>query len=455
MKKLLVLILAIFALFIMCLSACSSADADNDKVDSKKQGAEEVEEITELPSSGDDSAFLVTAYTYLTEGRFDEAIDAFSTAKNQIDAPNILLEIGLGKALFNKEDYEGAQMAFEAAVKLDPGRIDIQRYLGETQMLTGNYEQSSETFRLVLKNEPDDKAIFGKLEKSLRRSNQYEELFQLFEEYLESAIEADQEKEEEDDDISEVGFYAGKLLEAAFLMGDESLTLSVIERFSDDEFGSLMELGYTAYQSIKSGDEETAKELLFDFDNIQTENYWSGNLYFGEFNDYGEYEGTGFTISYNSVHIGDFKEYVPNGFGISFSGYLYEWDDDGTAMFQKSSNFIESNWVDGIPDGDVVSTDEWATYNGDTLQYSGKSITTAFYSDGMAQGEVWRESQSTYRRRTYTSYTKHVVEDGIPVPFEASIRRRGTTMVYEAFGDSRDRFNWAYEEECNCEFIFR
>jgi len=464
MKKILIVAVALLALLIAGLFACST-DADNNSNDDKAavtdEGvsddfADENEELTELPASGEENALLVAAFTYLTAGQFTEAINSFSLAKTQIDSPNIFLEIGLGRAYFGNEDYTGAQEAFGAAVKIDPGRTDIQRYLGESELLAGSYGQSAETFRLLLQKEPDDKTLFGKLELSLRRNKDYEELFLLFEERLEALENDDENGADVDGGANEsdaVDYYAGKLLETAVLLEDDDLIASVIDRFSENEEKSVMRLAYDAYQLLLSGEEDAAKELLFDLENIEALVSWSGSIYLGDYNDYGEYEGTGFSIKNGTVHFGEFKSGNPNGPGTEFFGQIYEWEDGGNAMLQRAGYFIESDWVLGIPDGDVVETIDWVTFSGSTRQNSGKVITTAFYSNGMAQGEVWREERQTYRGRNYVYYTKHVVEDGFPVPFEVTVNRR-TVTVYEAQGTSKNSFRWTRENECNCIFIY-
>jgi len=122
-------------------------------------------------------------------------------------------------------------------------------------------------------------------------------------------------------------------------------------------------------------------------------------------------------------------------------------------MIQKRSTLTEGTWSAGIPDGSTVSTREWVQYANDTRFRSGISTTTAFYSNGLAQGDVWTEDREEYQGGTDVLFTKHVVEDGIPVPFEVTISGMKFT-VYEAYGTTMNSFQWLDEDKCSCKFIF-
>lgn len=403
------------------------------------------------------SLVLVEAFSSLTEGNFENAIAAFTVFKAQENTLNLAVEIGLGKAYFGTGNYASAEKAFELAHSIDPGKADVVHYLGEAQMQTGNYSAAVETFGLLLGIEPDNKNAMSKLEQSLRKNKDYMGLYQFFEDRISSVVDNETEKD----------YYSSKLIDAVKLTKDDDLIRSTFERFNDAPIGHALDIGYRAYALFLSGDEESMKMLLFDIDGIEAliESAGRFGCYFGEYNDYGDYHGKGIIIfgSENrnaicQIYFGEFVNGEPNGTGLGYSGYINEWEDNGKTRLQKSRNFYEGEWKNGIPEGNLAITNEYTTYSEGVLEYTGKNIATAFYANRLAQGEVWTEYHHSNPNDTYgpsVSYTKHFVVDGKPVPFEVTVDGR-TVMAYEAhYGETKDRANWANEEECSwCNFRF-
>jgi len=371
--------------------------------------------------------------------------------------PNLAVEIGMGKAYFGAGDYSNAEKAFEAAYNIDSDRADIIHYLGEAQMQTGNYSAAVETFRLLVEKEPNNKTAWSKLEQSLRKNKDYMGLFRFFEDRIISA--AGNEIEED--------YFSSKLIEAVQLTKDDDLIRSTFERFNDTPLGYALDVGYRAYTLFLSDDEESMKALLFDVDNIDAlvESAGRFGCYFGEDKEYGEPPGKGIMIfgsdnrnSVVQIYFGEFKNGEPNGTGIGYWGYVNEWDVDGKTRLQKSNTFLESDWKDGIPEGNVIKISDNITYVDGNLEYANKNIETGFYINRLAQGEVWTESHYNNPNNTYgsnVSYRKHFVVDGAPVPFEVRIGGR-TVMAYEAhYGNTKNQVNRVNEEACTwCSFKF-
>jgi len=395
---------------------------------------------------------LLDAFEKLTEGRFDEAIAAFSACKEQPGEAGIAIGIGMGKAYFGAGDYQNAVEAFETAYSIDPERNDIIHYIGEAQMRAGDFDASAETFKLLMGNHPNDKAAKGKLEQALRKNKDYSGLHRFYEDRLEEAG---------GQNSPETNYYSGKLMEAAQLSKDGSLIHSTMERLNALPLGFALETGYKAYGMFVSGEEDAAKALMFDAGNIDAllEAAGENGCYFGEFSDAGEYRGKGLIIygskSVNAVcrvYIGEFSGNRPNGEGTGYSGHAGEYTDlEGGKVAFENGTYIEAAWKDGAPDGRVVMIDEYSEHSGGVALYSRKTVETAEYKNRLAQGEVWSETR--YRdhegaQEDSVTITKHVAKNGRPAPFEANIGGR-TVMAYEAryveaAGDPYE----ANEEEC-------
>jgi len=420
---------------------------------------------------GESGVLLIDAYQKLTEGRFNEAIEIFSVYREHIDnaidnvednaknSGNIVLEIGMGKAYFGAGDYMNAVKSFRAAYSIDAGRGDVIHYLGEAQMRSGAYSDSVETFKILLGRDPDNAMVLGKLEQALRKNRDFAGLYLLFLDRLESVDAGN---------IINKNYCLKVLLEAAQLMKDKDLILQTVGKFKNTPREFAVETGFEAYELFISGNEEAASATIFDARNIDAlvESAGRDGLYFGEYDDSGQYHGKGLIIfgsdnrsSVCRIYYGGFSRNKPNGAGTGYSGYFQEFRNGaGNSIVNKENNYIESDWIDGVPDGIVVKTYEYLEYSDDVLQYSGKIIETATYADAMAQGEVWsenRENTSGALNKTGISYTKHVVADGQPVPFEVTVRGK-TVMAYEAYyKDPKGVAFDARTEEClSCIFHF-
>jgi len=435
-----IILLLCVTVFLICLSACSKP-------------APEVE-INEA------SMILIDAFANLTEGNYAEALSAFSGCEDNLESQKLVIEIGKGKAYFGIGDYQSAEDAFKIACGIDQDRIDLMQYLGEAQMQAGNYSAAVETFERLLEREHDNITALNKLEQSLRKSNDFNGLYKFFEARM-TAIS--------DGDMYEQNYYSGKLLEAARLTKDEGLILSTIDRLKDTPQGYAIKMGYEAYKLFSSGDEDGAKALLFNAETINSliESAGKTGCYFGEISDSGNYQGRGLIIfgsdnrsSNYQIYMGEFADDKPNGAGTGYQGYASEYDDnDGKPMLQYGNNCVEADWTNGTPAGYVIKTNEYKTYSEGVFQWSNKNIETAVYTDGLAQGEVWSEhyyDNPNYEYGTSTSFTKHMVVDGIPVPFEVTVYGE-TFMAYEAYyGDSKTNApQYAQEEPCAyCDFRF-
>ena len=444
MKKLIILFLSLFVLSAVFLSAC---DKNGDEVNKILENEDHMIEydlidVFVLPVSVDFYEFLIIAYTHLTTGNFSEAIEYFNKAKILNESPSVFLETGLGKAYFYNNNFEEAQKLFDSAFKLAPDRNDILLYLGESQLLSGNFEQSTKNFQKLLQIYPDDVSIFVKLEQSLRGGKYFDDLLTLYEEGFESI---------NDDKDNQIVFFAGKLLETAVLMNDDELVVSFLGRFKDEEFGDAMQYGYTAYKLLIINGDAATKDFLFDPENIEILNSWNGSIYFGGLGNRGEPEGIGFTMENSKVHFGEFKGSHKNGFGIRYNGDIDERNIGRDVTVRKRGIFIEGNWINGIPVGDVLNITKWINYSNGKYENSGTTTIAAFYIDGMAQGEIWTETQYNYN--SSSEYTKHMVKDGLPILFEANVNGR-VRMVYKAGGSSKDSFSWSSDDQCNCTFIF-
>jgi len=420
---------------------------------------------------GESGVLLIDAYQKLTEGKFNEAIEIFSNYREQTgnanDDPkdnannsgNLVLEIGLGKAYFGAGDYPNAVKSFLAACDIAPERDDIINYLGEAQMQAGAFSDSVESYKLLLGRDSDSITVFGKLEQALRKNRDYAGLYQLLTDRLESMDEGSS---------PEKSRCLRMLLETAQLTKDNALILLTIERFKDTPQGFAVETGFEAYNAFLSGDEETAKSVIFNANSIEAllKSAGENGFYLGQFNDAGQYQGKGLIIFGNNhsnavcqVYYGEFNANKPNGAGLGYSGYMDEFEDQrGKKTVILENNYIESDWIDGIPDGRVVKTYEYFEYSDEALRYSGKIIETAAYKGAMAQGEVWSgnyEYDPGNMKERNVSYTKHVVADGKPIPFEAAVRgKKGS--AYEAYykDPAKEAFEASGEECHNCIFRF-
>ena len=291
-------------------------------------------------------AALIDAYQMLTEGRFIEAIEAFSEYREQIDAEydagSISLEIGMGKAYFGAGDYRNAMKSFGAAHNIDSERNDIIHYLGQAQMQAGDYPGSVESFRLLFERDPEDLAVLGKLAQALRKNRDYTSMYQLFLGSLESV---------DDGDSPVKNYYLRMLLEAAQLTKDSNLIRQAVEQYKNTPQELAVKTGFEAYELLISGDEESAKAVIFDVNNIDAlvESAGRDGCYFGGYSDTGEYQGKGLIIfGSNSryicqVYFGEFSGNKPNGAGMGYSGYAQKFEDkNGKYNVNKENNYIES-----------------------------------------------------------------------------------------------------------------
>ena len=404
------------------------------------------------------SATLIDAYEKLTEGKFDEAIEILSSIKYQASEGHIAIEIGMGKAHLGTGDYQNAIIAFKAALSIEPEYNDIFQYLGEAQMLMGDYSAAIETLRLLLEKDPGDIAAIRKLEQALRTKIDYAGLYQFYADRFEAAHR---------NNSSEMDYYSGKLIEAAQLSKDGGMLLSAIEKLKDTPQGFALEIGFKAYEMLVSGDDDAAKAILFDAENTDTlkESAGRGGCYFGEYNDIGEYQGRGLIIyGSNSVdavcHIyyGEFSGNKPNGQGTGYTGRVGEYVSlNGESITYKNDIRIEANWKDGIPEGAVVKTDEYFEYSDNILVYSRKTIETAIYKNRLAQGEIWAVNNYYNQNNTQednVTIIKHVASDSHPVQFEETVGG-SAVMVFEArYKDADSEAYDIKEDECqNCRFI--
>ena len=429
------LLLICIAIQILCLSACSSSVPDV--------------QINEK------SSVLVDAFASLTEGDFENAVAEFTNYKSLDSKPNLAVEIGIGKAYFGVGDFANAEIAFESANGIASDKADIIHYLGEAQMKTGHYPAAVETFSLLLEIEPENKTALSKLEQALRSSKDYNGLYTFFENRISAATGDGTEKE----------YYESKLIEAVQLTKDDDLIGSVLGRFGDLPLGYALDVGFEAFAFLISGDEESMRELLFDIDTIEalTESAGRYGCYFGDFNDFGEYSGMGIMIfgsddrnTISQVYFGEFAHGEPNGAGIGYRGTINEWENNGEKRLQKSNRYIEGEWREGIPEGNVTITNEYVTYLEGVLEHASKAIDTGFYVNRLAQGEYWTANYYDNPNDIYgpsVSYRKHFVVDGRPVPFEISFDGR-MVMAYEAhYDETKDRVYWVNEEACTwCSF---
>ena len=448
MKKLFILTIVLIFIFLLGLTACGNADV--------AQIYDEAYVATgQLPGqtpAGADHNFngayatilLMDAYISLTSGDFAGASALFQMYINQADVPNIAAVAGLGRAHFNAGNYSDAETAFLRALEIEPDRTDFLHYLGDAQMRIGNYANAAANFQRILDNR-HNAVVFRKAETALRRAGDFNALFHLFDRRIEAL------------DVQYPGAfsqYIAGLVEAAQLRQEAGLLASVVDRFIDYDIGFALKTGYEAHRLLMAGDEQAAKEMLFNLEIIQdlTGQLWQRGIYFGGFNTYGEYDGPGFLIGghniWGQIYFGQFQNGKPHGPGTGLSGHAGVWG--------SSSQMIQADWQNGIPGGFVVQTSDWSSADGS----GNRRIESAFYADGLAQGEVIAEQHSFGGEwGDHLHITKHYVVDGIPTPFEVETRWDGTVMVYEAFFDNLDDLargfaQWTQESFCRCFFGF-
>ena len=400
-----------------------------------------------VSSVSEQSALLVDAYAKLTDGQFEEAIGIFSAYKQQFSKPDIAVEIGIGKAYFGVGDYANAEEAFATACGIDPDRADLIHYLGEAQMNTGDYEAAAETFQKLIDLEPANQSAIGKLEQSLRKDRDYFGLYKYYEDRINSA-----------DDKTKLDYYSIRLVEAAQLANDDDLVVAAIERLKDEKQYYALSTAIKAYRLLEAGDEEAAKNLLFDVDNIDAlmESAGKNSICFVDTGNT-EYESKGRgvlisgsgNIAFCPVYIGEISDNKPHGAGVGYEGYINEWENDGRQYTGKTNTYFNTDWKEGVPEGPFTRTYEYSTYQAGKLQYSEKTIFTATYINKLAQGEVWTEYHFQYSTsHTETTFTKHFAKDGLPVPFEVN-RNGRTVMAYEAhYENSKNNTPTVNTEPC-------
>jgi tetratricopeptide (TPR) repeat protein len=444
MVKKLQVIISICCICLLCLSACSNSDED---ITPKVNLSDDLEEVGHVHIIDDADTELIDAYTYLTTGRLEEAVAAFTMAKSSSSTPNFMLEAGIGKVFFEMGDYISAQQAFEAAFAIDQNRDDVLYYLGEAYTRTDDYTNSTNVYLMLYERNPNDDIVFDKLQNSMRRNRDYNGLLLLYEKLIESA---------DAEDEATVNTSAGKLIEAALLKQDHSLIKSLITRFQDIDAGPAMELGYSAYLLLMQGEAEAVQELLFDHANNKAMNI-PYSIYFGHFNDYGEYEGSGILIGNDRLYFGGFSNNNPNGIGTGFNASTKEWDGHVMRMTQNETRRIEADWKDGAPEGNVLIIDEYFRYEGDVLYHYWKGVMTITIVDGLAQGEVWNEEHYEdvgRRQRPTVTYIKHVMEGGRSVPFEVATGRETVVTAYKAWFDNPEaNARSTRETRCFCNFV--
>ena len=440
MKKRLVLLIVTCCICLFGFTACYSSDID--------ELPEQVLiiEIAYLTADDVDTA-LVEAFTLFSAGYYEDAVTAFNDAKSHFGVPNVILEIGLGKALFNMADYEGAKQAFEAARDIDPDREDVLHYLGEIYLRTGDYANAAKMYLYIFRKNHDNDIIFGKLEQSMRRIQDYDGLLLIYEELIESA--------DTDDEVT-VNVAAGKLIEAALLIQDYDLVESLIERFYDLDIAPAMKLGFEAYLILLQDDMEAIEELLFDHANHEVMNI-PYSVYFGQFNEFGEYDGPGISIGSNRLYFGEFISGNQHGAGTGFTASTRVWEGHVMQMTQNETRLIEADWIYGAPEGNVIITREYFRYEGDALFHYWRGVKNITIVSGLAQGEVWEEEHYENigrQQRPTVTYIKHFMEDGRSVPFEVTTGRGRVDMAYKAWFDNPERRATSTREtKCFCNFV--
>jgi tetratricopeptide (TPR) repeat protein len=102
-------------------------------------------------------AFSALGMAFVDEGKFDLAIPPLEQSL-QLDSVSWETHWTLARAMYRQEQYEGAlkesQQALSQSHGAEPG---IELLLAQSQVATGQFEESAKTLRTFLKNHPNDK----------------------------------------------------------------------------------------------------------------------------------------------------------------------------------------------------------------------------------------------------------------------------------------------------------
>ena len=125
--------------------------------------------------SQDPRALTDAGVAALKDGRFGDALDAFTQASKLVPAdPNLTFAAGV--AAFRLGHFDDAETWFMKTLKLDPRSTDVSQWLGETQHQEGHVKDAIATYEAALKRDPNAHDIETRLGE-WRREGQIEDRF--------------------------------------------------------------------------------------------------------------------------------------------------------------------------------------------------------------------------------------------------------------------------------------
>ena len=110
---------------------------------------------------------------YVSTGRYDTAIDAFSRALDT-DPSNVDALLGLGDAYRLKGDMDDAETVLRKAIGLHPGDRSAYTRLGNFEIHSGRYAEAAENYRAAVTLDPADMTALSNLGVSYMLSGNFE-----------------------------------------------------------------------------------------------------------------------------------------------------------------------------------------------------------------------------------------------------------------------------------------
>lgn len=414
MKKILI---ALFFIFVVFLTGCSSSKA-------KYVMPQQV---------------YYEGFRLLDAGEWEEAAKLFSSKLENTQA-DCIVYIGKARAELAMEDYEAAKETLLKAEEAYPDTENILCYLGETYSRLGDYNSAAEAYYRVLKN---NKASAENLSKSrfvdnLKKMTDYKKAYEMVYDLYSNDLENTD--------------YLRWILWSCSAPEENVHIDEVLQLLHGREEEEIVKALKDCFELYKSGDIESAKQILFDAEKI--EDRWKyGELFFGNYNTK---EG-GICLAIRSVFgeagsmMGTVKDEEWTGDCIAWSGNSQTVtrtrkgkEYSGTSL---NNYHYKGTCVKGVFDGLLEETYyRRTTYSEDNqLNYESSETTLLNMLAGKAQGH-------TVTTDTYGS-TIHEFKDGLAQPFSVNTKD-GEKMVYEAELDRYNEVSFYQEQDCGHSYIW-
>lgn len=345
---------------------------------------------------------LAKAYGLYESGEYEAAKTIFENYTETAACEETAL-IGLGKCSAGMGENEEALSAYNAVLEKNPENRSCLYDRAILYEQTGNTEGAYDDYNKLYGLDQGDSFAWNKVETYLKENGLLEELLSKYQ-MLEGK--------------GDERIFAWEIELLAALEREDEIP-AVIDRFEDEAFRQLCLKQLEAYNSLKQGDSERAKEILFSYENFMAEDMMMLSVYMGGHNGAFQREGAGILITDEypdtQIYVGEWKAGVREGNGSAFNAYAGGYEDGGLHFHEA---ILEGIWQNNLPGGMCKHTQAYGYFEDGIQLYRDEESYTADYTDGVVNGELiierFEENQYGDQR---TSSEKLMIEDGNSVPY--------------------------------------